>query len=198
MNYLAHAHLSFNQPPVLVGNMINDFVKGKKQFDYPDAIRKGILLHRAIDNFTDTHESTQQIKLFFKPQYRLYAGAFTDVVYDHFLANDVTEFATDEDLKHFTASVYKTLKTNLLLLPQAFQAILPNMIKHNWLYNYKSKWGIAKSFEGLVKRSRYLTESFIAYELLNQHYEAMNSCYKAFYPDLKKFAADQLQQLLNG
>ncbi len=35
MNYLAHAYLSFNDPEILVGNMISDFVKGKKKFDYP-------------------------------------------------------------------------------------------------------------------------------------------------------------------
>lgn len=30
MNYLAHAYLSFDEPEILVGNMISDFVKGKK------------------------------------------------------------------------------------------------------------------------------------------------------------------------
>ena len=30
MNYLAHAYLSFGDPDVLTGNMISDFVKGKK------------------------------------------------------------------------------------------------------------------------------------------------------------------------
>ena len=33
MNYLAHAYLSFNDPEILVGNMISDFVKGKKKAD---------------------------------------------------------------------------------------------------------------------------------------------------------------------
>ena len=42
MNYLAHACLSFGKPDILLGNMINDFIKGKKQFDYPAAIQKGI------------------------------------------------------------------------------------------------------------------------------------------------------------
>ncbi len=51
MNYLAHAYLSFHDPEVLVGNMISDFVKGKKQYDYPDGIQKGIRLHRIIDLF---------------------------------------------------------------------------------------------------------------------------------------------------
>jgi acyl carrier protein phosphodiesterase len=29
MNYLAHAVLSFQQPDILTGNMISDFVKGR-------------------------------------------------------------------------------------------------------------------------------------------------------------------------
>ncbi|KAF0239868.1 MAG: hypothetical protein FD183_1294 [Chitinophagaceae bacterium] len=49
MNYLAHAYLSFNEPSILLGNMISDYVKGKKQYDYPLLIQKGIHLHRAID-----------------------------------------------------------------------------------------------------------------------------------------------------
>ncbi|MEY2917195.1 MAG: hypothetical protein RIS73_909 [Bacteroidota bacterium] len=198
MNYLAHACLSFNQPEILVGNMISDFVKGKKQFDYPDAVQKGIRLHRDIDNFTDTHEATQQIKLFFKPQYRLYAGAFTDVVYDHFLANDKLEFSTDTDLKQFANASYQILDTNFILLPEIFKKMLPHMIEHNWLYNYKTKWGIEKSFAGLVKRAHYLTESDIAFDIFNTHYESIKSFYQFFYPDLKKFAAHQLQQLLNA
>ncbi|MFY7899136.1 MAG: ACP phosphodiesterase, partial [Chitinophagaceae bacterium] len=32
MNFLAHAYLSFQQPSLLIGNMISDFVKGKKQY----------------------------------------------------------------------------------------------------------------------------------------------------------------------
>ena len=35
MNFLAHAFLSFNDPDILTGNMISDFVKGKQKFDFP-------------------------------------------------------------------------------------------------------------------------------------------------------------------
>ena len=62
MNYLAHAYLSFNEPEILVGNMISDFVKGKKKFDYSPGVQKGIALHRAIDNFTDYHTATKAAK----------------------------------------------------------------------------------------------------------------------------------------
>jgi acyl carrier protein phosphodiesterase len=198
MNLLAHAHLSFNQPQILVGNMISDYVKGKKQFDYPLVVQKGIRLHRAIDNFTDTHKVTQEVKAFFRPQYRLYAGAFADVVYDHFLANDEAFFSTDNDLKVFSAGVYKVLEENTAFLPEPFKKMLPYMIEHNWLYNYKNKWGIEKSFTGLAKRAVYIEESAIAFEVFNKNYDAIKSFYNIFYPDLKKYAQLQLQQLLNG
>ena len=197
MNYLAHAWLSFNHPQILVGNMISDFIKGKKQFDYPTIIHKGIQLHRAIDNFTDSHEATQQLKLFFKPQYRLYAGAFADVVYDHFLATDEGEFLTDVDLNHFATTTYEVLETNFTVLPETFQKMLPYMKEYNWLYNYRYKWGIEKSFAGLARRARYLPETAIAFELFNENYEAMRLIYQQFFPEIKTFAAHQMQQLLN-
>ena len=67
MNYLAHAYLSFNHPEIVVGNMISDFVKGKKKFDYSEGIQKGITFHRAIDEFTDSHPTTKKAKEFLRP-----------------------------------------------------------------------------------------------------------------------------------
>ena len=70
MNYLAHAYLSFGQPAILTGNMISDYVKGKKKFDYPPEILRGINLHRSIDQFTDNHPATREAKEVFRPAYR--------------------------------------------------------------------------------------------------------------------------------
>jgi acyl carrier protein phosphodiesterase len=194
MNYLAHATLSFNIPAILVGNMISDYVKGKKQFDYLPEIVTGIQLHRAIDTFTDNHAATQEMKQFFKPAYRLYAGAFCDVVYDHFLANDEAEFATDKILENFAATVYKILDENLIQLPPQVLKMLPYMKTQNWLYNYRTVWGTEKSFAGVVHRSAYLTESQQACEVFNTHYNAMKQLYHQFYPDVKKMATQYLQQ----
>lgn len=193
MNYLAHARLSFNIPGVLTGNMINDFVKGKKQFDYSAAIQKGIQLHRAIDAFTDSHAATLQMKEYFRPHYRLYAGAFCDVVYDHFLANDTTEFETDDALKNFAAEVYNQLYADEAILPDYFKKMLPYMKAQNWLYNYKSHWGIKQSLHGLVRRSKYLTESDTAFEIFNKEYAQLQVLYNQFFPEIKLFAAHQLQ-----
>ena len=198
MNYLAHAYLSFDQPDILAGNMISDYIKGRKQFDYPIAIQKGIRLHRAIDNFTDTHLATQQLKSFFRPKYRLYSGAFADVVYDHFLANDLNEFKNENELKQFAGNTYQILETKADLFPAPFQKMFPYMKAYDWLYNYRYTWGIEKSFGGLVRRAAYLTESRIAFEIFNEHYAAMQTCYAAFFPALKKIAADYFDELIHS
>jgi acyl carrier protein phosphodiesterase len=195
MNLLAHAYLSFDQPEMLVGNMINDYVKGKKQFDYPDAIHKGMILHRDIDDFTDTHPVTKKLKSYFKDEYRLYAGAFGDVVYDHFLANDKNQFASDEILQQFSTNVYKVLDDHIDLLPPTFQGMIPYMKKENWLYNYKSPKGIKNSFAGLVRRAAYITDSDTAFKIFTEHYNDIQICYDEFFPQLKSFAAEKFRSL---
>ena len=196
MNYLAHAYLSFNNPPVLLGNMISDFVKGKKQFDYPAAIQTGIQLHRAIDTFTDTHAATQQLKEFFKPQYRLYAGAFADIVYDYFLANDHNEFVNEEALKLFTENAYTSLDADREWFGEKFGQMFPYLKTQNWLYNYRLDWGIQKSFEGMRRRAAYLPETAIAFSIFCNHKKEMQQQYDTFFPDVKNFAAHTLAQLL--
>lgn len=196
MNYLAHAYLSFRHPAVLTGNLISDFVKGKKQFDFPPEVHTGIVLHRAIDTFTDTHAATAAAKEIFRPHYRLYSGAFADVVYDHFLANDTNQFPGDS-LYVFSQEVYSMLDKQVALFPAPFKQLFPYMKEHNWLYGYRERQGMKHSFQGLVRRSAYLTESAIAYSLFEEHYQTLQQCYDAFFPAVKAFAWDTLTGLMN-
>ncbi|HMK03181.1 MAG TPA: acyl carrier protein phosphodiesterase, partial [Ferruginibacter sp.] len=121
-----------------------------------------------------------------------------DVVYDHFLANDTNAFASEDILKQFTATTYEVLESYLEKLPSSFQQQFPYMKQYDWLYNYRYKWGIEKSFGGLVRRAAYLTESSIAFDVFNENYAAMQGCYTTFFPSLKSFAKDQLAELLHG
>lgn len=198
MNFLAHAYLSFNHPEIIVGNMISDFVKGKKKFDYPGPIQDGISLHRAIDEFTDFHPVTAIAKQYFRPAYRLYAAAFIDIVYDHFLALDTLRFPGQQSLLAFSEQTYGVLTRYESQLPAEFRSMLPYMKAHNWLYNYRLRSGIRSSFGGLVRRAAYLHESEVAFALFENHYDALRECYADFFPSLLAFAADHLQQLQNN
>lgn len=197
MNYLAHAYLSFDRTDILVGNLISDFVKGKKKFDYPPGIQNGITLHRSIDEFTDFHPATKEAKGVFRPYYRLYAGAFIDVVYDHFLANDENEFS-ETSLFSFSQSVYATLEENKQWLPGPFGRMFHYMKMQNWLFHYRMIEGTEKSFGGLVHRSVYLKESETAAKLFEQHYQLLQNSYRLFWTDIKPFAKARLLQLTKG
>lgn len=189
MNYLAHAFLSFGNPDMLIGNMISDFVKGKKQYDYPPNIQQGIRLHRLIDSFTDSHPATQTAKILLKPAVGTYAGAFMDVVYDHFLAIDNAVYS-EEEWHDFSHKTYQVLHSNEALLPEKFAKMLPFMSSQNWLYNYRHKWGIEKSFEGVVRRAAYLDDSKSAFLLFEKHYDQLQNAYLQFFPDVKKIASE--------
>jgi acyl carrier protein phosphodiesterase len=194
LNFLAHAFLSFNDPQILAGNMISDFVKGKTKFNYPPRIQQGIMLHRAIDAFTDAHEATAMAKTFFRPHYRLYSGAIVDILYDHYLANDPYLF-TEASLKTFTSKVYQSLEEQAAHLPQTFIYLLPYMKGENWLFNYRTKDGISRSLRGLVRRSSFLSDYQTAINLFEDNYEALGACYALFFKDVKTFAKEQFAQL---
>ncbi len=196
MNLLAHAFLSFENADILAGNMISDFVKGKKKFDYPVTIQKGIHLHRMIDQFTDFHPVTTNAKEIFRPQYRLYSGAFVDVVYDHFLANDEKQFDKFDGLKNFSKQTYQLLEKNSSYFPIGFQNMFPYMKSQNWLYEYRFKDGIKKGFNGLVRRAHYLHESEIAFKIFNENYEELKKQYQVFFPQLKDYSFKMLSNLM--
>lgn len=194
MNFLAHAHLSFNIPDILVGNMISDFVKGRKKFDYSIGIQQGIHLHRQIDTFTDEHEATKEAIKYLKPAVGMYAGAFVDVAYDHFLAHDTNEFS-DESLQDHAQMTYALLDDHHAFLPDPFQRMLPYMKMQNWLYNYKNMDGAKSSFGGVVRRAKYLNSSDAVFQLFLDNYDSLQNCYNAFFADVKSFTVCQIEQL---
>ena len=194
MNFLAHSYLSFDLPEIVVGNMISDFVKGRKKFSYTEGVQKGIQLHRDIDTFTDNHEVTREAKLFLKPAVGLYAGAFIDVVYDHFLANDPVEFS-NTFLQAHAVKIYDILHRYRSVLPDKFQQILPFMASQNWLYHYTEMNGIKNSFAGIARRATYINSSDGAFDLFITHYTSLQKCYNDFFPALKHYALNRLQQL---
>jgi acyl carrier protein phosphodiesterase len=214
VNYLAHAYLSFGIPEIAVGNLISDFVKGKKKFDYPGRIQSGISLHRSIDTFTDTHPVTRIAKSYFRADYGLYAGALTDVAYDHFLANDPVAFPpaggaeagaglagaglaalAEAGLGAFAQKTYDQLAAWESVFPERFARLFPYMRSQNWLYQYRFKEGIFNSFAGLSRRAAYMPGPEQACRLFETHYRELDACYREFFPLLKEFAFQTLERL---
>ncbi|MCD6013407.1 MAG: phosphodiesterase [Flavipsychrobacter sp.] len=193
MNYLGHAFLSYDDEELLLGNMIGDHVKGKVALEaFPAGIRKGIILHRKIDEYADKHPATIRAKLLFREHYGLYAGAIMDTLYDHFLANDPKIFINETALLAFTQHTYAQLGKYEQYFPLKFAAYFPNMKLHNWLYHYRSLKGMERSLGGLFRRAQHMPDVGKAYELFVTNYYHLNQCYYDFIDDMIKFVKNEL------
>lgn len=185
MNFLAHAYLSFNDPNLLLGNLVADFVKGKQIELLPADIRQGIILHREIDAFTDNHEITRQTKLLFRERAGRYDSSFLDVAYDYFVATD-KDVIPNEGWQMFSQNCYNIIDARLDEMPNTFQRLYSYMKKENWLYNYQNRWFIEKSFSRLTQRAKFLENDANIYLSFEEHFDELQIAYNAFFPDLKQ------------
>lgn len=188
MNFLAHSYLSFSEEQ-LVGNMIADFVKNRDVARLPESIQKGIKLHRAIDTFTDAHPLIHEAKAPFRPLVRLYSGAFVDVAFDYFLANDTTENSQREWQEH-SQRVYAVLRRYEEFLPEVFKKVLDKMQQDDWLYNYRNEWGIEYSFRNVVNKAQFLDKTTNVFPVFLASKDFLREKYEIFFPEIKSFAQD--------
>ncbi len=195
MNYLGHAFLSFGDAEILTGNMIGDHVKGTHTPDqFPEKIKEGIVLHRAIDTFTDAHPALQRAKIWFRPDYGLYAGAIMDTLMDHYIANDARYFSSAKALKDFTLDTYQKLEQHRSYFPVGFEAYFPHMVEHNWLYNYRSINMMQRPLQGLARRAKHMPPPEKAFETFVTNYYHLEQCYYEFIDDVVKFVKTKLTQ----
>ena len=142
MNFLAHIYLSGEDEFVKIGNFIADSVRGNQYLTYPKGIQQGILLHRAIDTFTDTHPLWRLSKKRIFPIYGHYAAVIIDMYYDYFLAKNWNNYC-DVLLETYAENFYTLLRNNLMVLPQKVVNFLPIMFEENWLVKYRSIEGLS-------------------------------------------------------
>ena len=188
MNFLAHSYLSFSEEQ-LVGNMIADFVKNRDVARLPESIQEGIKLHRAIDTFTDAHPLIHEAKAPFRPLVRLYSGAFVDVAFDYFLANDTTENSQREWQEH-SQRVYAVLRRYEEFLPEVFKKVLDKMQQDDWLYNYRNEWGIEYSFRNVVNKAQFLDKTTNVFPAFLANKDFLREKYEIFFPEIKSFVQD--------
>ena len=184
MNFLAHIYLSQGHPKVTIGNFIGDFVKGTQIDRYDDEIRKGILLHRAIDHFTDTHEIVKKSKDRLRGNFRHYAPVIVDVFYDHILAREWKKYA-QEDLNDFVQGFYQLTMDFSEEIPQSARHMLTYMKRDNWLYNYQFIEGINRALSGMSRRTKFESKMDVAAKELSLHYEAFRDEFQLFFPELQ-------------
>ncbi len=191
MNYLAHLYLGRHSPELLLGSMLGDFVKGAVPGDLHPEIRTGIIVHRSIDKFTDSHPIFLRSRERLHPTYRRYSAILVDLFYDHFLALQWQRYHP-HPLDRFAAEVYAVLETHRAQLPTRLQSILDPMQRKNWLLSYTETENIERAARGIASRLRRPTPLAAGAVELARQYQGFSEDFSAFWPVLVTFADRQL------
>jgi len=150
MNYLFHLYLSGNDPDILTGNLMGDFVKGRVGEEYPQRLRSGIVLHRRIDSFAQNHALFRQSKQRIDPGFGHWRGVLVDMFYDHFLAAEWNRWSK-EPFESYLARVQRTVEGNYRYLPERMRELLP-VIFETMLPSYRTMEGVGLALKRMSRR----------------------------------------------
>ncbi len=183
LNFLAHIYLSGSSDDIKVGNFIGDYVKGRNYEKYPELVRKGIILHRKIDSFTDAHPVVNKSKMHLKKRFRRYSGVIVDIFYDHFLASEWGLFSK-HPLPQYVVHMYEVLVSNYFILPNEIKTFLPFFIINNWLESYTSIEGIEGVLRRMTRRTSLPNETPFAIAELRKNYHLFRDDFMEYFPQL--------------
>jgi acyl carrier protein phosphodiesterase len=194
MNFLAHIYLSGNNDLIKIGNFMADGIRGKHFENFPADIQKGIILHRAIDTFTDAHPVFRKSTKRLHQRYHHFAGVIVDIFYDHFLAKNWKNYS-EENLEEFISLFYKSLQDNVYFLTERTKGLMPYMINQNWLLSYQTVGGINRILTQMDHRTYNESKMKFATEELNQYYSEFEQEFTEFFEDLRTFSNKKLMIL---
>lgn len=191
MNLLFHMYLSGNDPEILAGNLMGDFVKGPISDIYPPRIRLGLLLHRKIDSFAQRNVTFQRSRLRLSPRYGLYRGVLVDLFYDHFLSTEWSSLS-DSSFKDYIAWAKGIAERHLTIMPEQLQGFVP-VIFNDLLPSYQSTAGIESALIRMsrrIKRPNPLAEGGAE---LTLNYAGLKKDFEQFTSEVQQFSADIIE-----
>lgn len=194
MNFLAHIYLSGDNDLMKIGNFMADGIHGKNFDAFPEDVRKGIILHREIDTFTDFHPVFRISKHRLHEKYGHYSGVIVDIIYDHFLAKNWKQYS-DENLEDFTEDFYQALRDNKTILTEKTKGMMPYMIGNNWLASYATVEGISKILFQMDHRTQYQSKMQYSVNELKAFYADFESEFTLFFAELRVFVNERLALL---
>ena len=193
MNFLAHLYLSGDDDFVTIGNFMADGIRGKDYQNYPERIQLGVLLHRAIDTYTDNHTIFRQGKHRLHEKYHHYSGVLMDMYYDHFLAKNWGNYH-QVSLEQYASHFYQLLSKHENILSPRTLNLLPPMQKHNWLVQYATLDGLKNILTQMDYRTKNQSGMEHGVQDLLNHYDDYQNEFTHFFEEMQLFCHDWLVQ----
>ncbi len=194
MNFLAHFHLAWPDPGLVVGGLEGEYYKGPMRGDLPGSIESGVQLHRAIDAYTDAHPVIAQLRKGFPQRLRRFAGILIDLSFDHFLSKHWSRFS-ELPLERFNQQIYSTLSENSMHLSDDSRRMLDRLLQHDILGLYVDWDTVAASAERIGQRFRRENPFLDVGRELASERERLERAFLLFYPELQSHSVHRQWQL---
>ena len=149
--------------------------------------KRGILLHREIDTYTDSHSIPKISSKRLHKNYSHYSRVIVDIFYDHFLAKNWKNYS-DMPLNIYVENFYDLLEDNYPILPNGVQRMMPYMITDNWIYNYSKMEGIGRVLNGMNRRTKNKSKMNFAILDLEENYTDFEKEFTSFFEELIIFS----------
>ena len=193
MNHLAHALLAGDDADLLLGSLLGDFWRGAPHAAWPGGVRGGVLLHRKIDVYTDSHPVVAGTRALFGPPWRRYAGILIDIYFDHLLARGWPAGA--EPLDRLSARVAAVLERNAGWLPADLTRFARYFRANGLFAAYADPRMIERVLGGVSRRLRHPNLLGDAGPALWERAAQLDAAFARFFPELEEFAREQREGL---
>jgi acyl carrier protein phosphodiesterase len=187
LNHLAHALLAGANEDLLLGSLLGDFWRGAPDPGWPAGVRAGVLLHRRIDVYTDSHPVVAAARALFDAPWRRYAGILVDVYFDHVLAHEWASYS-DQPLAAFSARTGDLLDRHAAWLPADLNRFAHYFRTHGLFGAYAQRAAIEQVLRGISGRLRRANPLGEAGTALWLQADALDEAFARFFPDLTAFA----------
>lgn len=185
MNFLAHLLLAGDDDGLRLGAMLGDFVHGNPEnSDWPVAIRKGILLHRFIDQTIDSLPEVVQLRESFPRRFRRYGGIIIDLAFDHELALRWDEYSATP-LLQFDEEIRATLARHADELPDELKEFMRYADRRGLFASYRSEAEILFSLKGIGTRLSRPNPLHQVAEIWDEMKPRFRSCFESVFPQVQ-------------
>ena len=185
MNHLAHLYLSSDKEEEMVGQFIADAVKGNDFNLYSPDIRQGILLHRWVDSFTDTHDLVKELRAEYRPKLGLYSGVLIDLVFDYFLAKDF-QIHSGIELEEFQQFTFSVLNKHEDHFPEKMKKYFFHMKDKEFMMKYAHTVEMANIVRQMGNRIPRGESLLAAGDFFEDYVEMASAYFPTFFEELKR------------
>lgn len=186
MNLLAHALLARSEnDDVLTVNVLWDFLGRDLRDDPRVFVKRGVSVHRLIDQETDTSPEFEKGLNLVSERRQNTAGIIVDIALDFALSQEWSNYSSEGRLD-FIDTIYERMTAAAPSISEEAERLVSNMKARNWFKSYGEIEGLKIVFQRMAQRNRFL-DSLVGAEVeILSKIESYAKIMRSLYPKIEE------------